>query len=77
MKVNIKYFGMILEYIGMEKEIFLSNSGGTVDNLKNELELKYPSLQKMNYRISINKSLSQDTFNNGDEIALLPPFAGG
>jgi molybdopterin converting factor small subunit len=77
MKINIKYFGMILEYIGIEKEIFFSEGDGTIHHLRKELEIKYPSLSKISYRVAVNKSLSEGKFRQGDEIALLPPFAGG
>ena len=40
---------------------------------------KYPFLNNKTYRIAVNKKLitGKEQLNEGDTIALLPPFAGG
>ena len=77
MEINIFYLGMISEKVGSATEKFHSKCNGAVESLKEELELKYPELQKASYRIAINKNLSEKKVENGDEVALLPQFAGG
>ena len=78
MKVNIKYFGMIAELIGMQSEsIDLQIEKGF--NLKMFFEAKYPSIKSVNYKIAVNQQISDVIIEESDsvEIALLPPFAGG
>ena len=50
-----------------------------VAELKNSVHQKFPSLQNFNYQIAVNSSLIIEniSLNETDEIALLPPFAGG
>jgi len=50
-----------------------------VDELKNSVHQKFPSLQNFKYQIAVNSSLVTENIllNETDEIALLPPFAGG
>ncbi|MEI6594485.1 MAG: MoaD/ThiS family protein [Bacteroidota bacterium] len=50
-----------------------------VDELKNIVHQKFPSLQNHKYQIAVNSVLltKNISLNETDEIALLPPFAGG
>lgn len=78
LKLRLKYFGMIAEHVGVhdeEKEIMATTS----DDLKSALELEHFILQTIPYRIAHNKQMIASTVHlrDGDEIALLPPFAGG
>lgn len=77
MVINVLYLGMLSEKVGSSQEEFHSQCDGTKKQLKEEIESKYPSLQKVNYRIAINKNLSEEKVAKGDEVALLPQFAGG
>ncbi len=77
MEINIFYLGIISEKVGSATEKFHSNCNGGLESLKEELELKYPELQKASYRIAINNNLSEEKVVDGDEVALLPQFAGG
>lgn len=54
-------------------------SAKDVDELKNIVHQKYPSLQNFKYQIAVNISLITENISltETDEIALLPPFAGG
>lgn len=77
MTINVKYLGLIAEITACEKETILF----TKSNILEFLELlyqKYPSLKKNHFQIVQNQELvSQDTLITGNELALLPPFAGG
>lgn len=77
MEINIFYLGMISEKVGYANEMFPSKCNGTVASLKDELEIKYPELKRATYRIAVNKNLSEERVEDGDEVALLPQFAGG
>ena len=78
MKLRIKYFGSIAEKIGFESEILQMNEPYTSGNLTTFLTEKY-QLQNMNWRLAVNQELlySSVELKEDDELALLPPFAGG
>ena len=52
---------------------------GNLDLLTLELEGEYPKLKDLNYKFAVNQTLvaTNITLKENDEIALLPPFAGG
>lgn len=49
------------------------------DSLNQFLQVLYPALQRVSYRIAVNKKMiTQNTpLNSQDEVALLPAFSGG
>ena len=79
MKVNILYFAQISEVLGFEKESFEIPEGMGSDALIEKLKVKYPELCKLTFAVSVDQTLVQanTSLQNGCEIALLPPFAGG
>lgn len=74
----IKFFGIAAEKTG-QKEITLGDTGITVAALRMQLNEKYPSLKHVNYKIAVDEQLATEetTVANAQEIAILPPFAGG
>ena len=77
MHINIKYFGQIAEVTQTEEEN-LEFSGIIVSELVETLYLKYSNLRTKNFQIAQNQELvSMETELTGNDIALLPPFAGG
>lgn len=80
MTITVKYFGLLTDVTQTNEEQFsLEVSPITVSQLRTEIEKKHPLINKSNYRIAVNQSISDLDFlvNNNDTIALLPPFAGG
>ncbi len=75
---------MKILYFGITSEITQQNSE-ELDNIKNLYELKknlferYPKLEEISFQISVNQQLIRENqdLSATDEIALLPPFAGG
>lgn len=51
----------------------------TLTELNGVLMKRYSGLSGIRYRLSVNRQLATDErqLADGDEIALLPPFAGG
>ena len=78
MKLNVKYFGMIAEWAGSENGQ-LDFSGTSVTELRSQLEKQIPGLSSASYQIAVNHVVVADEaiITLGDEIAILPPFAGG
>lgn len=75
--LKLKYFGMIAEAIGKSEEDF--DLVENLDTLTVELEKKYQKIKDLNYKFAVNQTLTtiNIALNENDEIALLPPFAGG
>ena len=78
MELSLNYFGMIAEATNVQQEK-LDVEVQTINDLKLTLIEKYPAMAKLNYQFAVNQHLVEDNFqlSKGDEIALLPPFAGG
>ncbi|MFO7754765.1 MAG: MoaD/ThiS family protein [Bacteroidales bacterium] len=77
MKIKVLLFGILAEKAGSaELEI---EDVSSLDELKRHIIKKHPSFAGYKYRISVNQSLADEDVSlaDGDEVALLPPFAGG
>lgn len=80
MEITVKYFGIIVDITEKKEEVFLlDETVNSLIKLKLKLEIKYPKLLVSNYSIAVNKKFLQNDvlLEKYDEIALLPPFAGG
>lgn len=78
MILKLKYFGMVAEAVGKENEEFeFANS--SVKELDKALKNQYAKLVSINYKIVVNQSFVEPIvlLKENDEVALLPPFAGG
>jgi sulfur-carrier protein len=75
--MNILLFGVLTDIIKAQHIEITSVS--TTDELIKHIEEKYPEIKKYNYQIVVNqhKAFSNTAISDSDEIALLPPFAGG
>ncbi len=54
-------------------------NGETLGDLRNAVESKFPQLKNKMYKIAQNRKLvnENEKLTEHDEIAFLPPFAGG
>jgi molybdopterin converting factor small subunit len=77
MEIDILFFGELAAIVGAEK-MELKNIEDTMSLTEFIIE-KYPLLKNKTYRIAVNRELVNGKYDlkNGDEVALLPPFAGG
>ncbi len=77
MLITIKYFGQIAEVTQKEEES-LEFSGALISELLEQLYKKYALLGNKDFKVAQNQELvTFETPVSGNEIALLPPFAGG
>ena len=77
MEISVLFFGVLAE---VTKTSFRHYSNvRSFDDLKLRIEDEFPEMIHYNYRIAVNKEMVSDVpiLNDGDEIAFLPPFAGG
>ena len=77
MRAKVLLYGQLIDVVG-KKEVEVE-SIATTEELKTKLIESYPDITQVNYKIAINQSIIKDTLQlqEGDEIALFPPFAGG
>ncbi|HJN63139.1 MAG: MoaD/ThiS family protein [Flavobacteriales bacterium] len=77
MKNKVLFFGILEDIVG-SKELIISESNSSDELLKN-IKKQYPELENKTFQIAVNQQIinTNTTLNDGDEIALLPPFAGG
>jgi len=77
MKIKVLFFGILAEEAGSDNlEI---DYEGDMTGLKKMVEINYPSFGKYSYQVSVNRVIERDNviLKEGDEVAFLPPFAGG
>lgn len=77
MKVEVLFFGVLAEKAGTNN----INIEGAADleSLEKQVLEKYPFFRDFTYRISVNRLIvnGNEKLKDGDELAFMPPFAGG
>ncbi|MEQ8471150.1 MAG: MoaD/ThiS family protein [Marinoscillum sp.] len=79
MSITIRYFGAIAEQTGCTEELLELDIVGTdIAQLKAYCVRKHQLTDDNIIQIAVNQQLNQTgSIKDGDEVALLPPFAGG
>lgn len=74
--MDVKLFGLIAEKVGTER---MQLSAPDTDALLRALEQRIPGLSSLSYALAVDRKIVRDNvkLGGGEEIALLPPFAGG
>jgi molybdopterin synthase sulfur carrier subunit len=78
MEITVLFFGVLAEVTKTSMKTYQGVNSFRDLNLR--ILDDFPSILYYSYRISVNNELTKSddiTLRNGDEIALLPPFAGG
>lgn len=78
MSITVKYFGAIEEVTGLSEESVSADDFSSLEELKSHLLTKYESLGQLSFQLAVNQSMTaSSSLQSGDEVAILPPFAGG
>ncbi|MBW8199443.1 MoaD/ThiS family protein [Flagellimonas abyssi] len=78
MKVTVKYFGLVAEAAEKSEEVMELKGQLTASELKTQCLNGLSIVDKDSVQIAVNQNLDdKTTLKDGDEVALLPPFAGG
>lgn len=80
MKLEILAFGIAKDIFGTNLFSLEINNSISIKELKNILMEKYPEFKKLaSLRIAVNSEYQNDDFiiNENDEVAIIPPVAGG
>jgi molybdopterin converting factor small subunit len=77
MQVKVLFFGVLAEVTGTNFTFFRNVK--SLGELKLRIQDDFQEVVHYNYRFSLNNVLvdNDPLLNDGDEVALLPPFAGG
>lgn len=77
MKITVLLFGVLAEKAGAQR-LELENIED-LESLKDYFNGKYPEFKELSFQVSVNQELvcGNIKLSDGDELALLPPFAGG
>lgn len=77
MEVNVLLFGQIVDIIG--KSSIKVDDVEDTNALVQKLQSMYPALANSKYAVAVNKKIinSNTLLQQGEEVAILPPFSGG
>ncbi|PIQ98784.1 MAG: molybdopterin synthase sulfur carrier subunit [Nitrospinae bacterium CG11_big_fil_rev_8_21_14_0_20_45_15] len=81
--IIVKYFASLKNIAGKEEDRFDLANGSTLNELCQAISKTNPQLGKMVQEKKVMISVNLDVvsldhiLNDGDEVALLPPFSGG
>jgi sulfur-carrier protein len=77
MVVKVLFFGVLAEVTGTNCKHYRDVK--STGDLKLRIEDEFPEVSNYNFRISLNNVLIDNDLllNDGDEVAFMPPFAGG
>jgi sulfur-carrier protein len=77
MEVKVLFFGVLAEVTGTSCRHY--SDVKSVAGLRFRIEDDFPEVVHYNFLISLNNVLTDNDLllNDGDEVALLPPFEGG
>lgn len=77
MEIKVLFFGVLAEVTGTA---FRNYSGvKNTSDLQHRIADDYPEIVHYNFRIAVNSQIINDEIDlyENDEVAYLPPFAGG
>ncbi len=77
MEVRVLFFGVLAEVAGTQIKSYRDVK--SMSDLKLRIQDDFPEVTHYSYRISLNNTLidNDHLLSDGDEIAFMPPFAGG
>jgi molybdopterin synthase sulfur carrier subunit len=77
MTVNVLFFGALVEVTKVSS--MQINDIANSEEIIEMLHKKFPLLCHYKFSVALNQNFLTDAvpLNNGDELALMPPFAGG
>jgi sulfur-carrier protein len=77
MEIKVLFFGVLSEVTGCNVKYYSNVS--SIDDLRIRIQDDFPEIIHYNFMISLNQQIlnGNSELSNGDEVACLPPFAGG
>jgi len=77
MEISILFFGVLAEVTGTDRKYYRGIT--SYGDLKHRIEDDFPEIVHYNFRVAINNKIVNDDplLRHDDQVAYLPPFAGG
>ena len=77
MELTVFFFGSLVDVTGHAKKVMALQLD--TDSLNIQLQKEYPALIATKYFMAVNQQMikTNRVLNNGDVVALMPPFSGG
>lgn len=77
MKVKVLFFGVLVEITGTGIKFY--DDVKSIEHLRQRVADDFPEIIHYNFKISLNNNFINDdaALKNEDEVAFIPPFAGG
>jgi molybdopterin synthase catalytic subunit len=81
LRVTVLYFAILRERLGVERETLDLPAGADVRAARAAIAARHPDIAPLLPRVAtaVNRAIASETQSlaEGDEIALIPPVAGG
>ena len=76
MNIKVKFFGALAELTGVSE---WSMQGSSTDDCMRQILERYPLLHGQSFALALNARMIKENqgLQDGDVLALLPPFSGG
>lgn len=77
MQVKVLFFGVLAEVTGTNIKHYPEVK--SLSDLRLRIEDDFPEIVHYNFRVSVNNTLieNESLLSDADEVAFMPPFAGG
>ncbi|MCA1757362.1 MAG: MoaD/ThiS family protein [Bacteroidales bacterium] len=78
MNIKVLFFGVLADETG--NDTIEIKYEGSLEGFRRTMEERFPSISRYSYRLSVNRVLEPGNtvlLKDGDEVAFMPPFAGG
>jgi molybdopterin converting factor small subunit len=77
MKIQLRTFGVVSDHLKDTTIEIAPNA--TIRDLRHVVLQRYPELSQQYFRMAIGTRMAEDDSElmDGDEVSLMPPFAGG
>ncbi|MEX1132772.1 MAG: MoaD/ThiS family protein [Flavobacteriales bacterium] len=74
--MEVLLFGLVAEHAGTDRLVL---EASTLEGLRSSLEERIPQLANLSYATAVDRSVVHGDMplTGSEEIAVLPPFAGG